>query len=228
MRKQPDILVFIRDGALPTPLFRMLLHKVRSIGTELLGHTYQTTFWFDLRQPSNVVEEAILTLKPLVPLPGSVLGVEWWLSRMRTSDVRVDFHRDRDEKLARRTGRTIHPKVSSVLFLNRAKGGLLAVSGNRPNDRNPARAPGRFDFSLVRPYPNRLAFFDGNRTHGVLDAYNRLPAARGRGEQRLRLAVVVNWWHRRPLDVPLFSETAVYRSLVARRSSTDTSAPMRR
>jgi hypothetical protein len=228
MHKQPDRLVFIRDGALPTPLFQRLLRKVHSIGKERLGRTYETTFWFELKQPSNVVEEAILALRPLVPVPGSVLGVEWWLSRMHTSDVRVDFHRDRDEKLAERTGRIIHPKVSSVLFLNRAKGGLLAVSGNRPNDQNPARAPSRVDFSLVRPHPNRLAFFDGNRTHGVLDAYNRLPRARGRGERWLRLAVVVNWWHRRPLEVPLFSETAVYRSLVARRRSTDTSAPMRR
>src|SRR5258707_8172555 len=133
---------------------------------------------------------------------------------MHTPDVRVDFHRDRDEELARRTGRIIHPEVSSVLFLNRAKGGLLAVSGNPPNDQNPARAPSRVDFSLVRPYPNRLAFFDGNRTHGVLDAYNRLPRARGRGEQRLRLAVAGKRWDRRPLDGPPFSPTPVLRAVV--------------
>jgi hypothetical protein len=215
MHKQRDVFVFIRDGALPTPLFRTLLRRVRSIGTKGLGRTYEITFWFDLTQPSNVVEEAILALRSLVPLPPAVVGVEWWLSRMRTSDVRVDFHRDRDEKLARRTGRIIHPKVSSVLFLNRARGGLLAVSGSRPNPRNPARAPSRVDFSLVRPHPNRLAFFDGNRTHGVLDDYNRLPRLRGRGMRRLRLAVVVNWWHRRPLGIPLFSETSIYRSLIA-------------
>ena len=35
------------------------------------------------------------------------VGVEWWLSRMSTHDVRVDFHVDRDEKLALKTGRIV-------------------------------------------------------------------------------------------------------------------------
>jgi hypothetical protein len=43
-------------------------------------------------------------------------GVEWWLSRMWTHDVRVDFHRDRDERLALAGGPARHPRLSSVLF----------------------------------------------------------------------------------------------------------------
>ena len=221
-------LVVIQDQALPPALFRKLLHKVRQVGRERLERTYQTTFWFDLTRPTNVVEEAVLALRPRVPAFRSVVGVEWWLSRMDTNRVGVDFHRDRDEKLARRTGRIIHPKLSSVLFLNRVKGGLLAVSAGRPNARNPACAPGRIDFALVRPMPNRLVFFSGDRTHGVLDAYNRLPEKTGRVGRRLRVAVVINWWPRRPLLVPRFSETQIYLALAERRAASAATQSMHR
>ena len=221
-------LVRIQDRALPPALFRKLLRKVRRVGRERLERTYQTTFWFDLARPSNVVEEAVLALRHLVSPPPSVVGVEWWLSRMDTNRVGVDFHRDRDEKLAHRTGRIIHPKLSSVLFLNRVKGGLLAVSAGRPNARNPACAPGEIDFALVRPLPNRLAWFSGDRTHGVLDAYNRLPGKSSRVGHRLRVALVINWWPRRPLQVPRFSETQVYRALATRWAVSATTHSMHR
>jgi hypothetical protein len=163
-----------------------------------------------------------------------VVGVEWWLSRMRTSDVRVDFHRDRDERLALRTGRVVHPRWSSVFFLNRCRGGLLAVTEQPPCEDNPSLAPRVLELDLVRPYPNRFVLFDGRLTHGVLDAKNRIPGASstaaGRDDARhadkatqasplpvppppLRLAVIFNWWHRRPLEVPRWDETRIYRSL---------------
>ncbi len=132
---------------------------------------------------------------------------------MRTSNVQVDFHRDRDEKRALRGGRLIHPRTSTVLFLNRCQGGLLAVTAEPPSDHNSALAPDKLDFDLVTPVPNRLAVFDGNRTHGVLDAGNQIPQARLRRERSLRLSIPINFWHRRPLDVPRFVEAKAYRSL---------------
>ena len=95
---------------------------------------------------------------------------------MRTSDVQVDF-RDRDEALFRRTGRVAHPVVSSVLFLNRCRGGLLAVVDAPPNDANWACAPDALDADLVKPWPNRFAVFAGDATHGVLDANNDVRVA---------------------------------------------------
>ena len=110
----PAPLVLPIDGALPAVLFRRLARAVRALGSEGLRATYQTAFWFDLGAPSCVVEEAGLALRPLVRgarvagarRGGAVAGVEWWLSRMRTSDVQVDFHQDRDEVRFGRTGRT--------------------------------------------------------------------------------------------------------------------------
>ena len=174
-RDRPRSLVRIEDGALPRRSSRAS-RAVRVLGTHNLGRTYQTTFWFDLRAPAALTEQAILELRERVRVP-PVAGVEWWLSRMRTSDVQVDFHRDRDEALFRRTGRVAHPVVSSVLFLNRCRGGLLAVVDAPPNDANWACAPDALDADLVKPWPNRFAVFAGDATHGVLDANNDVRVA---------------------------------------------------
>jgi hypothetical protein len=135
---------------------------------------------------------------------------------MRTTDVRVDFHRDRDEHLALRTGWEVHPRWSSVLFLNRCRGGLLAVVRAAPNPSRPSHAPDRLDFDLVAPAPNRFAFFEGHLTHGVLDARNQISEGRLAGTPPWRLAVVFNWWHRPPESVRSWTESRIYRALALR------------
>jgi hypothetical protein len=214
-RRGATPLVRVEDAALPAPLFARLARAVRALGTEGLRRTYRTTFWFELGVPAAIPEEAILALVPRLPRGGRarVAGVEWWLSRMRTSDVQVDFHRDRDEVLAARTGRDVHPAFSSVLFLNRCRGGLLAVVDAPPDDARPARSPDLRDADLVRPRPNRLALFPGDATHGVLDADGAIPHGRLRPATPLRLALVMNWWGARPEGVPRFRDTARYRAL---------------
>jgi hypothetical protein len=211
----PAPLVRVVERALPAPLFARVRGAVRALGGENLRGTYQTTFWFDLGEPAAVTEEAILALAPLVAArPGRpIAGVEWWLSRMRTSDVQVDFHQDRDEALFRRTGVLRHPAVSSVLFLNRCRGGLLAVTEEPADERNPARAPVRLDADLVRPWPNRLALFRGDLTHGVLDARGDVPHGRLAPPAPLRLALVMNWWEAPPEGVPRFARSSRYPAL---------------
>lgn len=228
------------ERALEPKLFASLTRAVRGLAHERLRSTYQTTFWFDLETPGCLPEQAALALRDRVPEGRRVVGVEWWLSRMWTSDVRVDFHRDRDEKQALRTGKVVHPRWSSVFFLNRCRGGLLAVTEQPPCEDNPSLAPRVLDFDLAKPLPNRFVLFAGELTHGVLDARNQIPDAGGRPTvrwkggagspsrrsraepagaggspraQALRLAVVFNWWHRRPEDVPRWDETRIYRSL---------------
>ncbi len=189
------------------------MRRVQAVGSERMRRTYQTTFWFDFGQPSSVVEEVILALRQHLSRRTALAGVEWWLSRMQTTDVQVDFHRDRDEKLAQATGREIHPRFSSVLFLNRVRGGALAVTREPPNPKNPALAPSRIDFDLVAPRPNRFVYFDGRLTHGVLDAQNQIPQDPLPGRSRLRRAVVMNWWQARPIGIPTFLDGSTYRAL---------------
>jgi hypothetical protein len=212
LRVEP--LVQLIEGALPEALFRRLLRRVGALGSERLRDTYQTTFWYDFGEPQNVVEEAILALRPRVVGRRRIAGVEWWLSRMSTTDVRVDFHQDRDEKLALRTGRLVHPRLSSVLFLNRARGGALAVTRQPPDPDNPSLAPRRLDdLTLVAPRPNRFVVFDGKLTHGVLDANNQIPDRRLPGKARQRRTIPLNWWASRPTGVPTWEETGIYRAL---------------
>jgi hypothetical protein len=206
-------LVQLFEPALSAVSFRALRRAVARLGHERLRRTYQTTFWFDLCRPTSVAEEAITQLLERLPTRRGVIGAEWWLSRMKTTDVQVDFHRDRDEKRALAGRGEVHPTFSSVLFLNRTRGGALAVTDEPPCDDNPARAPERLSLDLVAPRPNRFALFDGRLTHGVLDANNQIPSGRLQGPARMRLALIVNWWSRRPMGVAQFAESTVYRAL---------------
>lgn len=206
-------LVEIVDQALPAALFRRLRDGIRRLGSEGIRRTYQTTFWFDLGEaPTALPELAAQALSDVFRARGA-RGVEWWLSRMWTHDVRVDFHRDRDERLALAGGPDRHPRVSSVLFLNRVRGGALAVTAQAPDPRNPALVPLPLEADLVGPAPNRFAVFDGRLTHGVLDGRNAVPVSRLRAPGELRLTLVMNGWARRPRGVPTYEEAGVYRAL---------------
>jgi hypothetical protein len=206
-------LVSIIDDALPPALFRSLKRRIVGLSKERVRSTYQTTFWFDLAErPQNLVELAVSSIRPHLR-PQKALGVEWWLSRMRTSNVKIDFHVDRDNHLFAETKRLSHPLISSLLYLNRCRGGLLAVTREPPNQTNLACAPDRLSFDFVEPKPNRFTFFDGTLTHGVLDSLNELPGKRRKTEPDFRLAIAMNFWARRPRKIPKFSEGNTYRAL---------------
>jgi hypothetical protein len=212
-------LVQVHDAALPPELFRRLRRAVVALGTSGLARTYRRSFWYELdAAPRAVTEEAALAIADRLPRRAGVRGVEWWLSRMRTTDVQVDFHRDRDDRLAEAGGPEISPTWSTVLFLNRCRGGLLAVTAQDPDDDRPARAPLPLDADLVRPWPGRLVVFRGNLTHGVLDARNRIPTGPLPWRAPLRLALVANYWRSRPTGVPPFDIRGIYRGLALARS----------
>jgi len=212
-RSRPERLVEVTDLALPPALFRRLRRAVVGLGTRGIRRTYETTFWFGLDAPPAALPELAVQALAARFRQGGARGVEWWLSRMWTHDVQVDFHRDRDERLALSGGPERHPRLSSVLFLNEVRGGALAVTAQPPQPTNPALVPLPLEADLVAPRPNRLAMFDGRLTHGVLDARNAVPTARLRRRGQLRLTLVMNGWARRPHGVPGFEEAGRYPSL---------------
>jgi hypothetical protein len=213
-RRTPHVTIV--EPALAADEFERLRRRIVSLGAERRRESYQTTFWFDLTsRPSNLVEHAVLALLPHVSAArrANVIGVEWWLSRMRTSNVKVDFHVDRDNGLFEDTGRTVRPITSSLLYLTASVGGLLAVSAKKPNPRRPACAPDTDDFDLVEPRPNRFVYFDAELTHGVLDSHNQLPLRRRPTQRSWRIGIAINLWHQRPRRVPTFADSTFYRRL---------------
>lgn len=204
-----------RDQALSEPLFDETRRAVRRIGPRA---SYWRTFWFPLQaEPRCLPEKAARELVRFVPERSRIVGVEWWIGRMRTDQVPLDFHHDRDLALFEATGRISHPRWSSVLYLNRVKGGSLFVTDQRLRRRGDEyrlvpEAPG--DFALAHPEANRFVRFPGQLLHGVLDQNDRPPSrASQKGRGALRLSLVVNWWTRRPRSIPRWSAEIAYPEL---------------
>jgi hypothetical protein len=191
------------DDAVEDDLFRRVDRAVRAVGEDA---TYWKTFWFPLGAEPRCLPELLAgELRRHVPEATRIAGVEWWLGRMRTTDVALDFHHDRDLTLYEKTGRIAHPRWSSVYFLNAVRGGSLFVTDQRllhRGDDYRLHPPEATQASSVRPAANRFARFPGHCFHGVLDANDRVPTGKLPGPPDTeRWTVVLNWWTRKPLAV---------------------------
>ena len=204
------------DPALPERLFAAAHARLLRVGP---AATYWRTFWYPLGSPAtNVVEALIPSLQTHLPASTHrVIGVEWWIGRMHTTRVPLDFHHDRDLQLFERTGRLRHPIWSSVLFFNRVRGGSLLVTDQRLVRRGGAlvlRPAEAGQFASIRPARNRFVVFPGDCFHGVLDANDAVPSGRMPGPPgRPRLTLIVNWWDRPPAGVRSWAESRAYRAL---------------
>jgi hypothetical protein len=176
----------------------------------VLRHSYFTTFWLptsrDRCAPSDLespIERLVAFLWRLADPPRGCAGAEWWIGRAHTNALPIGFHFDQDVK-ARRGFR--HPVLSSVFFFNRVRGGQLAVTDQIAGPRGEPRPSQASALEVIEPRRNRYVVFPGNLFHGVLDEEGGAPRRRTsrapRG--RIRLTLVVNFWKRRPTEVPLF------------------------
>jgi hypothetical protein len=125
---------------------------------------------------------------------GSWSGAEWWCQVYNSPGRGLPFHWDKDEAGLSRDGVTSmrHPLFSCVLYLNTADEcsrqplGATAVLEQRWCNATAAAVPPTCRQSVfVWPRHNRLLVFDGDLSHGVLDA-----DAAG----ATRRTLLVNWW----------------------------------
>jgi hypothetical protein len=209
-------LVRVLDHALEDSVVRRARLAIAWLGTEALRESYFTTFWLARGElPENPVEEAVLALWRLAGPGSRCAGAEWWIGRSYTTDVPVGFHFDQDVR-SRRGLR--HPRLSSVFFFNRVRGGQLAVTDQRAGRGGQPRPAVARELQVVAPRRNRYALFDGSLFHGVLDARGRAPGRKLAGSPgRLRITLVVNFWDRRPAKVPRWRDARVYRALAGER-----------
>src|SRR5436309_13579219 len=198
--------VILFTEALPSPLFRRLVRAVHGVGTERLNGngSYTTTFWFPLgAKPTNIVEESIIKLRTLVRPGPKCIGMEWWLGRLKAGQS-LSLHFDRDLSLEKKTGQTLHPLWSSILYLNRFRSSPTVILDQvlSPDGRSLVPPEAKFG-KTIDAVPNQYAAFRGNLRHGVVaKRAGRQPAGRSgkrKKSSELRLTVLVNYWDRRPL-----------------------------
>jgi hypothetical protein len=200
----PEICLF--EDALPGRLFERLVSAVRAIGDERMKNngSYTTTFWFPLdAEPTNVAEETILELHRQVDPGPECIGMEWWLGRLGYGK-NLALHFDRDLALKRKTGQSLHPLYSSVLYLNAFPSAPTLVLDQVLGPDGKTRIPEKPEFGKsVEAIPNHYVVFPGTLRHGVIHE-SEGSERRGSREKRrktseLRLTLLVNYWHRRPL-----------------------------
>lgn len=207
MSKSTEFSVGVLDDSLPTPFFNDLVRAVREVGTERLANngSYTTTFWFPRGdQPRNIAEEAIVQLSQEVEPGPECIGVEWWLGRLPYgSDLQMHF--DRDLALRQKTGESVHPMIASVLYLNQYPSAPTVVFDQVLAEDGRTRIPAKAEHAKsVEAVSNRYMIFSGNLLHGVVhDPKAPKPEMVERNAEfalDLRLTLLVNYWHRRPLE----------------------------
>jgi len=197
--------IILFPNALPAPMFRRLVRAVHAVGTERLNGngSYTTTFWFPCgAKPSNVIEEVLLKLRPLVRPGPKCIGMEWWLGRLKYNQP-LSFHFDRDMVLEKQTGETAHPLWASILYLNRFPSSPTVILDQVLGSDGKSFVPPEAEFGkTIDAVPNEYAAFRGNLRHGVVVKRSKTSTSISTGKEKsgqLRLTLLVNYWDRRPL-----------------------------
>src|SRR6266850_3158882 len=193
--------IILCTDALQIPLFRRLVRAVHAVGSERINQngSYTTTFWFPSgAKPTNVVEEALIKLRPLVRPGRQCIGMEWWLGRLSYGES-LGLHFDRDLSLQHQTGRIVHPLWSSILYLNWfASSPTLILDQTLGPDGKSMSPPEAIFGRAIDAIPNAYVAFRGNLRHGVVvNGVRRKPAGKSRKKEispELRLTLLVNYW----------------------------------
>ncbi len=204
--------VRVVENALPESLFERLHAAVIALGSERKKDYYSTTFWSPRdATPTNLVEECVAAVLPLVDPGPQCVGIEWWIGRLRPGQ-KLRMHFDRDLSLYKEAGRLVHPIFGSALFLNAfASSPLILVEQRSSPDGKRRVPPNALLKQTVEPVPNRYAIFPGDLRHGVkpqkeFESDVNDPAA-------FRLSLLINYWGQRP-SAPLGREYdgSIYKS----------------
>lgn len=209
--RPPQGLLLLRaDRAAPPALVRAARRSIARLPRRILADSYFHTFWLPApaaraKSPARHPLERLVEHLASLAAPGPwCAGLEWWVGRAHTDALPIGFHFDQDVK-ARRGFR--NPRLSSVFFFNRVRGGQLAVTDQVAGPGGAPRPAVARALEVVDPRPNRFVVFPGDLLHGVLDERGRPPGPiRGPGRGRLRVTLVVNFWERRPTAVPELEE----------------------
>lgn len=213
-QKAAETCVF--EDALPDQLCDRLVNAVRGLGSERLkdNGTYTTTFWYPRgAEPRNIAEKAVVELLKLVDPPEECIGMEWWLGRLGYGK-KLGFHFDRDLALKKKTGESVFPIFASVLYLNDFPTSPTIVLDQVLGADGKTKVPETPEFGMSVPaVQNHYVVFPGQLYHGVVA--DPLKPKTENTPPDLRMTLLVNYWHQRPLP-PVCDDYdgSVYSSLV--------------
>src|SRR5882762_11768079 len=179
--------IILFTDALQIPLFRRLVRAVHAVGTQGIkkNGSYTTTFWFPVgAEPTNVVEEVLIKLRPLVRPGPKCIGMEWWLGRLKYGES-LGLHFDRDLSLQNQTGQIVHPLWSSILYLNWfASSPTLILDQVLGPDGKSMSPPEAIFGRAIDAIPNAYVAFRGNLRHGVVvNGARRKPAGKSKKKE---------------------------------------------
>ena len=118
-----------------------------------------------LALPELLAQRLLAALRPRFPALAGAAAVEWWGHRRGACEGH-HLHYDADEQLLARSGRALHPVVSTVLLLSAPAGcGETVVIEQRLGAGVPADGGRAW---RIPPRAGRLAAFEGDLLHGVL------------------------------------------------------------
>ncbi len=186
--------------AAPSGQFNKLLEVFPQTHVEHLlkqdFHFYHTTFWYPIqREPENIFESIVTSLKALAEPSTDVTGVEWWFSVLRTNSTPqwlLPCHFDRNDLSEKDLNKLKYPDRASVLFLNTVPYGELVVTDQVQTEKG-ARPKQPQDMVFIRPTRNLYAVFPGQLYHGVIGRMWRPIKA-----TELRITMAVNYWAEQP------------------------------
>lgn len=152
-------------------------------------------------------------------------GVEFW-AQHRSLDAPMHLHWDCDEKLGRMTGLLVCPLLSLIVYVG-DEGGPTLLIARSPADEGPSASTPAERCWLVWPHAGQIASFAGSMLHGVLRQEGATPASPApapppapiRGELApapMRTTVLLNFWARRPMDLPMLPRSVAPRLAAAR------------
>lgn len=213
--------VCLYENALPTPAFERLATAVRELGSERMkgNGSYTTTFWFPCgATPKNFAEQSIVELLKLVQPGPACIGTEWWLGRLGQGKT-LRHHFDRDLALEKQTGETVHPLLSSVLYLNDFPGSPTVILDQVLAPDGKTKIPEEPEYGKsIDAVSNHYVVFPGNLRHGVIPTQDQ--PQQNRSSSKLRMTLLVNYWHRRPLaPICCDYDGSIYASLQGDRGS---------
>ena len=152
---------------------------------------HYTTFYVDLDElrarseaPANAIDRLLYSLLPLTGRT-DLKSCEWWVhQRAAGRGIGHELHYDCEEGTMERSGRVLHPAVSSVLYLSGAGDPTLVLEETIDSPLEASAA------HIVHPRLRDFLTFDGELLHGVLPGpFAHAGSKSGAPEQRLTLLV---------------------------------------